>query len=179
VALALALGGPQRFALPFVALSLGLLLVIAVGQAVGLVLHALSRNRRLHDRAIFLGIGLGVLLSLVPLLLLSRGGSSARRLLGALLQHDVFLVSPFAWSARAAVHASRGEGLAFVALCGAVTLALAATVGVSTLVAQRLYRGELVSGEAGASGLGPARMRLPGVIGALVEKYSRLTLAIS
>ena len=112
VALALALGGPDRVALAFLALALGLLLVIAAGQATGLVLHALSRNRRLHDRAIFVGIALGVLLSLMPLLLLSRGGSAARRLLAApLLQRDVFVLSPFAWSARAAVHASRGDGL--------------------------------------------------------------------
>ena len=174
VALAIALGGVERFMPALAALALGLLLVIAAGQTTGLLLHALSRNRRLHDRAIFAGIAASVLLSLVPVLLLTRGGSFARRVLLLLLRHDVFALSPFAWSARAAVHAGRGEGLAFAALCGAVVVALAATVGVSTFVAQRLYRGELVSGEAGAGAGARARIRLPGVVGALVEKELRI-----
>jgi len=174
LALALALGGPQRFPFAFAALALGMLLVVAVGQTVGLLLHALSRNRRLHERAVFLGIGLGVALSLLPILVLSRGGSVARRLLLTLLERDVFALSPFAWSARAAVHAGRGEGLAALAFCGAVGLALAASVGVSTLVAQRLYRGELDVGEVSTYGSGRARFRLPGAIGALVEKELRV-----
>ena len=45
-------------------LGLGLALVLAAGQAVGIALHALSRNRRWHDRALFAGIGLGVAFSL-------------------------------------------------------------------------------------------------------------------
>jgi len=174
LALAVALGGPQRSPFAFAALALGLLLVVAVGQTVGLLLHALSRNRRLHDRAVFLGIGLGIALSVMPVLVLSRGGGAARRLLLTLLERDVFALSPFAWSVRAAVHAGRGEGLAALAFCGAVALALAASVGVSTLVAQRLYRGELDLGEAGRAGAGRARFRLPGAIGALVEKELRV-----
>jgi hypothetical protein len=118
LALALALGGPWRFPFAFAALALGLLLVVAVGQTVGLLLHALSRNRRLHDRAVFLGIGLGIALSVTPVLVLSRGGGAARRLLLTLLERDVFALSPFAWSARAAVHAGRGEWLAALAFCG-------------------------------------------------------------
>jgi ABC-2 type transport system permease protein len=174
LALALALGGPRRFPFAFAALALGLLLVVAVGQTVGLLLHALSRNRRLHDRAVFLGIGLGMALSLLPVLVLSRGGGAARRLLLTLVERDVFALSPFAWSARAAVHAGRGEALAALAFCGAVALALAASMGVSALVAQRLYRGELDVGEAGAGSSARARFRLPGAIGALVEKELRV-----
>ncbi|MFI4944252.1 MAG: hypothetical protein ACHP85_13360, partial [Burkholderiales bacterium] len=60
------------------------------------------------------------------------------------------------------------------AFCGAVALALAASVGVSTLVAQRLYRGELDVGEASTHGSARARFRLPGAIGALVEKELRV-----
>ena len=86
LALALALGGPQRFPFAFAALALGMLLVVSVGQTVAMLLHALSRNRRLHDRAVFLGIGLGVALSLLPILVLSRGGGVARRLLMTLLE---------------------------------------------------------------------------------------------
>jgi ABC-2 type transport system permease protein len=174
VALAIALGGVERFLPAFLALGLGLLLVLAAGQTTGLLLHALSRNRRLHDRAIFAGIAAGVLLSLVPVLLLSRGGSFARRVLLALLRHDVFALSPFAWSARAVVHAGRGEGLPFAALSLGVLVALAATLGISTFVARRLYRGEVVSGEAGVGAGARARIRLPGRVGALVEKELRV-----
>jgi ABC-2 type transport system permease protein len=46
--------------------------------------------------------------------------------------------------------------------------------GVSTVLAQRLYRGELVLGEAGSRHAARARMRLPGAIGALVEKDLRV-----
>ena len=174
VALALALGGP-RWPLAFVALALGLLLVLAAGQATGIALHALARNRRIHDRVIFVGIGLGVLLSLLPILMLSRGGSAARRLLVALLERDVFLLSPFAWGARAAVHAGRGEGLAFLGFSAAGMGGLVAAVGVSTLLAHRLYRGELDTGEAAAHGASRARMRLPGAVGSIVEKELRVT----
>jgi len=175
VALALGLGGTGPRALVALAgLALALALVLASGQAVGLALHALSRNRRLHDRALFVGLGLGVALSLLPVVLLSRGGSAARRLALALVERDVFALVPFSWGARAAVQAGRGEPLLFLGWAGAATLALAAAVGVSVVLAQRLYRGELDVGDASVPGKAPARMRLPGVVGALVEKDLRV-----
>ncbi len=153
-ALALALGGTSvRWLVALAGLALSLALVLASGQAVALALHAVSRNRRWHDRALFAGLGLGVALSLLPILLLSRGGSLARRLVLVLLERDVFALVPFSWGARAAVHAGRGEALPFLGWAGASTLALAAVVGVSVALAQRLYRGELDVGEAtGARG---------------------------
>ena len=175
VALSLALGGNgARGLVALVGLGLGLALVLAAGQAVGMALHAVSRNRRWHDRVLFAGIGLGVAFSLLPILLLSRGGSQARRVGLLLLDRDVFALLPFAWGARAAVHAGRGEVLAFLGWAGASTLALAAAVGVSVTLAQRLYRGEMDLGEAPAGGAARARMRLPGVVGALVEKDLRV-----
>jgi ABC-2 type transport system permease protein len=175
VALALGLGGAGvRVAAALAGLGLAFALVLASGQVVGLALHALSRNRRWHDRALFAGIGFGVLLSLVPLLLLSRGGSVARRLLLVLLERDVFALVPFSWGARAAVHAGRGEALPFLGWAGASTLALAAMVGVSVALAQRLYRGELDLGGASGRAAARARMRLPGAVGALVEKDLRV-----
>jgi ABC-2 type transport system permease protein len=174
-ALALALGGAgRRGPVALAGLGLALALVVATGQAVGLSLHALARNRRWHDRTLFAGIGLGVFLSLLPILLLSRGGSVARRLVVALLERDVFALVPFSWGARAAVHAGRGEALPFLGWAGAATLALAAVVGVSVALAQRLYRGEVDLGEASARGAARARMRLPGAVGALVEKDLRV-----
>jgi ABC-2 type transport system permease protein len=174
-ALALALGGwSPRGLVALAGLGLALALVVATGQTVGLALHALARNRRWHDRALLAGLGLGVFLSLLPVLLLSRGGSPARRLVLALLDRDVFALVPFAWGARAAVHAGRGEAPAFLGWAIAAALALAATVGVSVALAQRLYRGEVDLGEASSRGAGRARMRLPGAVGALVEKDLRV-----
>jgi ABC-2 type transport system permease protein len=170
-ALAWALGGP-RAAPAFAALGLGLLLVLAVAQAVGVALHALSRNRRAHDRLLFAGIGFGVLLSLLPVLLLARGGSAARRLAGAFLERDVFVLSPFAWSARAAVHAGRGEWLAALGFSGGVVVALLSALALSAVIAERLYRGEVDSGSA-AGARARARVLLPGAVGALVEKDLR------
>jgi ABC-2 type transport system permease protein len=174
-ALALALGGTSvRWLVALAGLALALALVLASGQAVGLALHALSRNRRWHDRALFAGIGLGVALSLLPVLLLSRGGSPARRLVLVLLERDVFALVPFSWGARAAVHAGRGEALPFLGWAGASTFALAAVIGISVALAQRLYRGELDLGEGSTRGAARARMRLPGAVGALVEKDLRV-----
>jgi ABC-2 type transport system permease protein len=173
LALALAGAGP-RWPIAFFALCLGLLLVLAAGQTTGIALHALSRNRRWHDRAIFVGIGLGVALSLAPVVMLSRGGHAARRLLLALLERDFFVLSPFAWGVRAAVHAGRGDALDLLGFCAGTTLALAAAIGVSTLVAHRLYRGELDTGEAGPGASSRARLRLPGTVGAIAEKDVRV-----
>jgi ABC-2 type transport system permease protein len=175
VALAVGLGGKGvRAAVALAGLALTLALVLASGQAVGLALHALSRNRRWHDRALFAGIALGVALSLVPVLVLTQGGSFARRLLLALLERDVFVLVPFSWGARAAVHAGRGEALPFLAWAGASTLALAAAIGVCVALAQRLYRGDVDLGEGAGRGALRARMRLPGTVGALVEKDLRV-----
>jgi ABC-2 type transport system permease protein len=174
-ALALGLGGAgARGLVALAGLSLALVLVLASGQAVGLALHALSRNRLWHDRALFAGIGLGVALSLLPIVMLSRGGAGARRLVLALLERDVFALVPFSWGARAAVHAGRGEALPFLAWAGASTVALAAVVGLSVVLAQRLYRGEIDLGEVPGRGAARARMRLPGAVGALVEKDLRV-----
>jgi ABC-2 type transport system permease protein len=175
VALALGLGGVGvRGVAALAGLGLAFALVLASGQAVGLALHALSRNRRWHDRALFAGIGLGVVLSLLPLLLLSRGGSFARRLLLVLLERDVFALVPFSWGARAAVHAGRGEALPFAGWALASALALAAMVGVSAALAQRLYRGDVDLGAGAGRAAARTRMRLPGAMGALVEKDLRV-----
>jgi ABC-2 type transport system permease protein len=174
-ALALAVAGASvRWPVALAALSLSLALVVASGQAVGIALHALSRNRRWHDRALFAGIGLGVALSLLPFVMLSRGGSAARRLALVLVERDVFALVPFSWGARAAIHAGRGEALPFLAWAVAATLAVAAVVGLSVAIAERLYRGELDLGEASSRGAARARMRLPGAVGALVEKDLRV-----
>lgn len=174
VALALGLAGPgPAFVLALAGLLLSLALALAAGQTVALGLHALSRHRRWSDRALSLGILLGLGLSLVPLLYLG-GGAAARRFVLGLLRHDVFAVVPFAWGARAAVHAARGELLGFVVWAVPAAAAVAAAVAASVAIASRLYRGEIDLGEAATGAARPARVLLPGRVGALVEKDLRV-----
>jgi ABC-2 type transport system permease protein len=176
LALGLALaGGGARLAPALLGLGLALALVVASGQAVGLMLHALSRNRRLNDRALFAGIGLGVLLSFLPLLVMSGGGAPLGRIARPLLARDVFALSPFAWGVRGAVHAGRGEAAAFLEWTGLALLALGAALALSAALAQRVYRGELDLGAAGpATAEGRGGLRLPGRVGAVLEKDLRM-----
>ena len=171
LALALALAGPGwRWPLSCAGVLLALALTLACGQVVGLLLHAVSRHRRWHDRAMVAGVALGLLASLLPLLVLTGGSPGLRRALVRLLAADVLRVVPFTWGVRAAVYAGRGEVGGFLAWSFAAALAVAAAVAVATVIAQRIYGGELVLGEAKSGPGVPARMRLPGRVGALMEK---------
>ena len=96
-------------------------------------------------------VGAGPAGSMTAMLLAQQGLSVL------LLERDVFGLVPFSWGARAAVHAGRGEILAYLVWAGASALALAAVVGVSVALAERLYRGELDVGEAGPRASSRAR----------------------
>lgn len=157
-----------------VGVGLGFLFVLAAAQVAGLLLHGLSRNRRLQDRALFVGLGLGFLLSLAPLVFIA-GGGRALRPLGRWITHtDIFSLSPFAWGLRAAVHAGRGEATAFFFFVGAGTAAVLGAVTLSAALVGRIYRGELSLGRAPVRATAPSRMLLPGRLGALVEKDLRV-----
>lgn len=168
----LALAGVSPLLLPTTgALLCFLVLLVASGQAVSLLLHVVSRHRRMHDRALIAGMLLGILLSFLPLLLISGAGPRAGALVRPLLASDVFVLSPYAWAVRAAVHAARGEGGAFALWTGAGALAVVAVLAFSTSLAQRIYRGDVDVGEAGwRRSPVRARIRLPGPLGALLEK---------
>jgi len=171
----IALGG-KRMALPLVVACCGLALVLmlAAAQTAGLGFHALARNRRLHDRALFLGLGLGFVVSLLPMLFLF-GGRTFRAVLQGILTADVFVLSPWAWPVRAAVHASRGELLPAMGWAGAGVAALMGVLGMNALLARRLYEGEIDLGPARREAGGRGRLfSLPGDVGALVEKDLRL-----
>jgi ABC-2 type transport system permease protein len=175
LAIAAALGEGGTFTLAAAGVLSTLLFFLAASQAAGLVLHALTRNRRLHDAALFLALGLGFALSLLPMLILAGGlrpvaGGLAR----AALRSDVFVFSPFAWGARAAVHGGRGDLAPFAFWLAAQWLAIGAAVGVSVLLIKRIYRGELKLGIAAARAASRARMWLPGATGALLEKDLRV-----
>jgi ABC-2 type transport system permease protein len=175
VALALGLAVSRSAAvLPLAVLGVlsSLAFILVAAQCTGLLLHALSRNRRLQDLALFLGLGLGFLISVLPLLLLTGAGS-----LGGLLRaarSDVFALSPFGWGVRAAAHAGEGDLGAFLLWETGQLGAVAAGIGVATLLVGRIYRGDLALGPgARRAAAVRARMRLAGPIGALVEKDLR------
>lgn len=174
-AIATALGEGATFPLALAGVLSTLLFFLAASQAAGLVLHALTRNRRLHDAALFLALGLGFALSLLPMLVLAGGLRPVTHGLSrAALRGDVFALSPFAWGARAAVHGGRGDLVPFVLWLGAQWLAIAAAVAVSMLFIKRIYQGELKLGIAAARAATRARMWLPGATGALLEKDLRV-----
>jgi ABC-2 type transport system permease protein len=71
------------------------------------------------------------------------------------------------------VHASQGDLAGFLGWSALTLAAALAAFGVAVAVAHRLYRGELDVGEAPARAA-HARIRLPGAMGALVEKDLRV-----
>ena len=148
--------------------------VLAAAQLVGLLLHALSRNRRVHDVVLFAGLGAGFLVSVAPLLVLAGAGGPAARVGEALVSRDLFAASPYAWGVRAAVHAGRGELPAFLLFGLAGAAAVGGAMAASTALIHRIYRGELDLGVGGGAAGRPARMPLPGALGALVEKDLRM-----
>lgn len=173
---ALTLAVTERLVLlPFAAAGvlLAFVTLLAVAQAVGLALHGLSRNRRWRDLALFAGLGLGFAMSLLPLLLFSGIGQPLRSLLRLLMRTDLLALSPFAFGVRAAVHGGRGQLLAFAAWGAAAALAIAAAMTVSSVVIQRVYRGELDIGGGRARSVGRPRMAFGSPLGALVEKDLR------
>src|SRR5262249_7461079 len=150
--------------------------ILAVSQIGGLVLLGLARNRRLHDAALFLGLGLGFLLSLVPLFLFAGGGRGWTRALRWLVTTDLFALSPFAWGVRASARVARGVLPGVLAAAGAAGAALLLALGAGALLVRRVYQGELDLGTAGRRPvLGRARFLLPGAWGTLVEKDLRVT----
>ncbi|HEY6554845.1 MAG TPA: hypothetical protein VI669_15935, partial [Vicinamibacteria bacterium] len=166
---------PARIPVCLALVGLALLFLLAAAQIVGLLLHALARNRRLHDRMLFVGLGIGFLISLLPLLVILGGGRSFSFLFAWVVDYDVFVLSPFAWGLRAAVHAGRGEAGEALAFAAATVTSLVVAVALSAGLVGRIYRGELDLGTGGSrAGAARASMRLPGALGALLEKDFRM-----
>jgi len=147
--------------------------VLAGGQVCGLLMHGLSRNRRLQDLALFLGLGLGFLVSWVPLMALSLGGRWVVPLGRLILGTDLFAASPWAWGVRAAAYAGRGEVLPFVGFAVAGLGGILAAATFSTVLIHRIYQGELDLGVARSASAAGSRMILGGPLGALLEKDVR------
>lgn len=164
---------PGRVPFALAGTLLSFAMILAVAHLVGLALHGLARNRRFQDLALFLAIGTGFLLSLLPLLLVWGGGRSLGTVLRLVIGSDPFALSPFAWGVRAAVHGGRGDLAGFAALSGLAVLGLLAVVGASAALTSRIARGEVDSGGPRTGAAVRARMWLGGPIGALWEKDVR------
>jgi ABC-2 type transport system permease protein len=150
--------------------------ILAASQITGLLLLGLARNRRLQDLALFLGLGLGFLLSLLPVVFLVGGGGGLPRFLRWLVATDFFAVSPFAWGVRAAVHAAQGDTSRFFVSSAAAAAAFFAALGVAAALVRRVYQGEVDLGTAARTAPGSrARFLLPGTWGTLIEKDFRIT----
>jgi ABC-2 type transport system permease protein len=178
VALALSLGLGRDLAgavacFPLVALTL--LFVLAAAQVAGLLLHGVARNRRWHDRLLFAGIGMGFVLSFVPLLLLT-GRGRAIAFFSWIVDHDLFAASPFGWGVRAAAHVGRGDLGPAAGLSALAAIAVVGAVALAAVLVGRIYRGEADLGRAPSRRDDrPSPQWLPGSLGALLEKDFRMT----
>jgi hypothetical protein len=167
----------NAFRLPFVLTggALTFVFVLATSQLSGLLLHGLSRNRRLQDLALFVGLGFGFAISILPFLLVAGGGRSLRSFGRIVVGTDLFALSPFAWGLRAAVYAGRGELLEAATWGAGGLFALLGVIGLSSVLVQRIYRGELDVGVAGEPSARGSRIFFGGTLGALLEKDLRVT----
>lgn len=170
LAAAAALAPGPALPLALAGFVLSLALALAAAQLVGLALHGLARRRRWRDLALFAGLGFGFLISALPLLVILAGARGLRVLYALALAFEWL---PFGWGARAAVHAGRGELLPFAGFAGAAALALLLALAASAGLIRLIYRGELDLGGVARGAGRPARMPLPGDLGALLEKDLR------
>jgi hypothetical protein len=174
MALSVGLAGAPGLVLALPGLALSFLTVLVAAHAAQVGLTGLARNRRFQDLALAGGLGLAVLMSALPLILFAAGARRLKPAFAFLVDHDPFALSPFAWGARSAVHATRGDlgsaALWALLACGAI----AAGVALSAALTVRMSRGELALGSKPKAESRPARQWLGGAWGALVEKDLRL-----
>lgn len=175
IAFAIAIGGGPIGSLgAFLGACLSYALIIATSELVSLLVTRLARDRRLQDLALFVGLGVGFLLSLMPLLLVAGGGSSLRVVLRSLLRSSVLSASPFAFGVRAGIGAGRGDVLGFL-LWGILGVAsVFVCFGLSWGLVKAIGRGDLDLGSGPKGGRGGARLWFRGALGALLEKDLRL-----
>jgi hypothetical protein len=176
VLLAVALGvstRPSFLPLALLGVTLTFVFMLAASQTAGLVLHALARNRRLQDAALFLGLGLGFVLSVAPIVVMAGGGRVMDSATRFLMASNTFALSPFAWGVRAAVHAGRGELVPFGANAALAVLGIALAMAASVALMDRIHRGELDLGGSSGAEAARAQMLFETPLGTLVEKDLR------
>ncbi len=167
--------GPASFPLTLAGVLLSLFFMLAAVQVTGLVFLGMARQRRFHDLSLFLALALGFLLSLAPLALFTAGPGPLRFLLRVVVDRDALALSPFAWGARAAAFAGRGELAPALGFATAEVAAIAGAMALSAVLLRRIHQGErdLAGGVAPGSAV-RARMRFGGELGTLFEKDLRV-----
>ncbi len=169
---------PRLAVLPLALLGVGssFAFILAAAQVAGLAFQGIARNRRLHDLAMFLGLALTLLISLVPLLAVLTIGStgSVRGVAEELLSADLFAVSPFAWGVRAAAHVGRGDAAGYTAALALQIVATLATMALAAGMIGRIHGGGLSLAPRSATREGVARMWFDSPVGALIEKDLRM-----
>jgi len=174
LALALALAASAwRLPAALLGVSLSFAVMLAADHLAGLAIQGMARNRRWRDVLLFVGLGLGLLVSTLPFLIFASGGRAVGTTLRFFVRGDGFALSPFAWGVRAAIHAGRGELAPCLGQLALGSGAVLSAIGLAVWATARLYRGELDIGGPGSAKGTRARMLLPGRVGALVEKDLR------
>src|SRR3989442_6485528 len=117
LALAAALvSGPFELPLAAAGVALAFAFTLAATQVAGLVFLALARNRRTQDRLLFLSLGLGFLLSLLPVFFMAGRRRARRRVPPLLLGTGGFALSPFRPRGPARCRRARGARRAVLVL---------------------------------------------------------------
>ena len=153
---------------------LSFLFMLAAVQATGLLLLGVARNRRFQDLALFVGLGLGFLMSIAPLLVFTAGPGPLRVIHQVVVRADLFALSPFAWGVRAAVHGGRGDLGGFAVHAAAAAAAVGAAMAASAWLIHRIHRGQIDLAGPGRADAVRARMRFASPLGALFEKDLRV-----
>ncbi|MBN2368908.1 MAG: hypothetical protein JXO72_00300 [Vicinamibacteria bacterium] len=175
LALAAALShGIEGFLPSLIGAALTLVFIVIMAQCAALGYEWVARRRKWHDRLLLVGFGLGVALSLAPLALFFGGARLAAGLYRFVVDSDPFVISPFSWGLRAAVHGGRGEILPFLLFGFLAMLACVLGFCASTALVRRMISSTGWSG-AEARGRGAERPPrfLPGEAGAVVSKDLR------
>jgi hypothetical protein len=172
VSIGAALGAASRPALVLLTLPLTILAhltLLSGAHAMSLFAVLIARRTWISDLARILAFSVFLLPSLVN----TRGaGEFLRPLVGPLIE-----VSPLGWAARAAVHAGAGDLKTSLVLAALALLLLAAIAFASLTLLNRILAGE---GEDRVAKRNrpprPARVLLPGTLGALIETQLRTQL---
>lgn len=161
-------------AVPFTAagFAISYATILVAAQAGALASHALQRSRRYRDPALFLAVAGSLAFGLLPFVFIARPGLW-RAFFDVLTRTRVLSWLPFSYGAQAAVHAGSGSLALFAlfALGGLVTVAVG--MAIATRLVSVVHGGELDLGTARQRGTRRALLRLPGSIGAIIEKDLR------
>lgn len=161
-------------AVPFAAAGFGITYaaILVAAQIGSLASHALARSRRFRDASLFVAIAGGFLIGLLPLMFILHPGLW-HRAFSFVMRSGATTWLPFAYGARAAVHAGQGEMGNFLVLSAAGGVAILLGIAIATRLVKAIHGGELDLGTVSRAASRRSLLRLPGIVGAVVEKDVR------